>query len=171
MFTFSIDNGLAHHQKVGRLVCQHQRTAAGHPVETMHVVKEGRTGTTKTPVGGVGGVASVVCPSEQCILLFKQPTGLVRHWGDCHEPYVWYYYCTLCKNWQKLSCEAVSHVRDHVQHSDVLNADSLHQATISRPNGSCNFHNPGKMRPQLDIAKLIHRTARLVSPEKWGQHG
>lgn len=90
----------AHHQKVGQLERQHQWATAGQLVMTMHVIKKGKTATTETPVGGVGGIHSTVCPIVEYSQLFEHLADLAQHCGDCHKPYMWYF-CTLCDNQQK----------------------------------------------------------------------
>lgn len=136
-----IDTRVAHQQNVGRLEHQHQQVAADQLVTTTCVMKKGRTATTDVPVGGVGGIPSMVCPIVECSQFFEQLENLARHWGDCQEPYVWYYYCTLCNSRQKLACQIDSHIRSNIEKCHALDAKSAQVATMARPNWSREFHD------------------------------
>lgn len=75
--------------------------------------KNGRKVMQAAPVGGVGGVPSMICVVPACSEIISSPRTLVSHWADCHVLYVWYYYCTWCKSQQKHARMAVVHMKDH----------------------------------------------------------
>lgn len=65
------------------------------------------------------------------------------------------YYSTMCKSWQKLASQAVSHMQEHVHHGHTMEASSMHLATMTRPNGSREFIDPWMVQPQPDVFAKI----------------
>lgn len=139
------DAALKYHQDIGKAEPHCQKFTSSQVMDTTWMVKKGRKVTTAKPVG-VSGVPSTICPVPRCSTVFSSMCPLTCHWADCHELYVWCYYCTLCKNWQKLAHKAVSHVRDHVRNKHPMGAPCLYLATLARPNG--DFMDLQGMQPQ-----------------------
>lgn len=67
----------------------------------------------------------IVFSVHECWELLTMPYPLARHWKDCHELYVWYYYCTLCNNQQKLAHEVSAHAKHHLIKGHMDEATAL----------------------------------------------
>lgn len=106
-------------QKIGKAERHRQAITTGEVVNSAWMVKGGKKTAKADLVRGVIGVPSTVCPvparSE-----FSSMHLLESHWADYHELYIWYYYCKLCKTWQKLAREAVGHMKEHVTTPQAL---------------------------------------------------
>lgn len=102
---------------------------------------------TAALVEGVRGVSSTICLVLHYSGYFSMDHAIALHWGDCHELYIWYYYCVLCKSWQKVAGKAVAHVHEHVHSGHGAGASRMRLTTMVRLNGSRVFRDPLGVKP------------------------